>query len=183
MGNLLVKIPRSNLPDYLYADNGEEFGGKSWLKVKELRRLIAGLGFRLIQNYKVHPEENAYLKRSPRADDGEFFISRILKIKSEDDLLEEALSYLYYDNNIREYSALDYQTPYPYLKRKLPEADDKIRFARPIILDEAAVELDPWSGDNVLTQYPRTKNFIKNFFLLVCFFCCWAVRIPMASTE
>ena len=25
-------------------DNGEEFGGKSWMKVKELRRLIAGFG-------------------------------------------------------------------------------------------------------------------------------------------
>ncbi|MBP8591523.1 C39 family peptidase [Candidatus Shapirobacteria bacterium] len=127
-----------------------------WLKVKELRRLIAGLGFRLIQNCKSHPEENAHLKRSPRADDGEFSIPRILKIK----ILEETLSYLYYDNNIREYSALDYQTPYPYLKRKPPEGDDKIRFARPIILDEAVVELGPWSGDNVLAQHHYIYKFL-----------------------
>ena len=35
-------------------DNGEEFGGKSWMKVKDLRKLIAGFGCRLIQNHKGH---------------------------------------------------------------------------------------------------------------------------------
>jgi len=38
-------------------DNGEEFGGKSWMKVKELRKLTAGFGCRLIQNHKGHCEE------------------------------------------------------------------------------------------------------------------------------
>ncbi|MBP8591499.1 hypothetical protein KBI33_03510 [Candidatus Shapirobacteria bacterium] len=102
------------------ADNGEEFGGKSWLKVKELRRLIAGLGFRLIQNYKSHPEENAHLKRSPRADDEEFSIPRILKIKSKDGPLEETFSYFYYYNNVRKHSSPGHQTSYQYLKGKLP---------------------------------------------------------------
>ena len=45
-------------------DHGEEFGGKSWFKVQELRKLIAGFGRRLIQNHKGHPEENAHLKRT-----------------------------------------------------------------------------------------------------------------------
>lgn len=134
-------------------DNGEEFGGKSWLKVRELRRLIAGFGCRLIQNHKRHPEENAHLERSHRTDDEEFYIPRVLKIKSQDDLLEEALSYLYYYNNIREHSSLGYQTPYQYLKRKLPDIDDKIRYAYPIMLDKVAVELGPWSGYNVLAQH------------------------------
>jgi len=134
-------------------DNGEEFGGESWMKVKELRKLLRGFGCRLIQNHKGHPEENAHLERSHRTDDDEFYIPRVLKIKSEKDLLNEALGYLYYYNNIREHSALDYQTPYQYLKMKLPEIDDKIRFTCPIMLDKIAVELGSWSGYNVLAHH------------------------------
>jgi len=63
-------------------DHGEEFGGKSWMKVKELRKLISGFGCYLIQNHKGHPEENAHLERSHRTDDEEFYIPRVLSIKS-----------------------------------------------------------------------------------------------------
>jgi hypothetical protein len=57
-------------------DNGEEFGGKSWMKVKELRKPTRGFGCRIIQNHKGHPEENAYLGRSHKTDDEEFYIPR-----------------------------------------------------------------------------------------------------------
>ena len=40
----------------LTVDHGEEFGGKSWLKIIELRKLISGFGCRLIQNHKGHCE-------------------------------------------------------------------------------------------------------------------------------
>jgi len=134
-------------------DNGEEFGGKSWMKVAELRKLIRGFGCRLIQNHKGHPEENAHLERSHKTDDQEFYIPRVLEIKSEDDLLNEALRYLYYYNNLREHSSLAYQTPFAYLKQQLPHLDDTIRYVPPLILDEVAVKLGPWSGYNVLAQY------------------------------
>src|SRR4030042_2428723 len=62
------------------ADNGEEFGGKSWMKVRELRKLIGGFGCRLIQNHKGHCEENAHAERSHRTDDDEFHIPRVLAI-------------------------------------------------------------------------------------------------------
>ncbi len=74
-------------------DNGEEFGGKSWMKVTELRKLIRGFGCRLIQNHKGHCEENAHIERSHRTDDEEFYIPRVLQIKSEADLLNEAMGY------------------------------------------------------------------------------------------
>jgi transposase InsO family protein len=135
-------------------DNGEEFGGRSWLKVKELRKLIRGFGCRLIQNHKGHPEENAHLERSHRTDDEEFYIPRVLQIKSKKDLLNEALGYIYYYNNVREHSSLDYQIPYQYLKMQLPEIDDNIRYVQPIILDDVSVKLGPWSGYNVLAHHP-----------------------------
>lgn len=79
-------------------DHGEEFGGKSWLKVQELRKLIAGEGassFRTTRacperSRRGHPQENAHLERSHRTDDDrrsaledEFYIPRVLTFTSE----------------------------------------------------------------------------------------------------
>jgi len=134
-------------------DHGEEFGGQSWLKVQELRKLIAGFGCKLVQNHKGHPEENAHLERSHRTDDEEFYIPRTFALTSEEKLLEEATGYLYYYNTLREHSSLGYRTPYFYLKEHAPELDDEIRFVVPILLDNLAVALGPWSGYHVLAQH------------------------------
>ena len=139
-------------------DNGEEFGGKSWLKVRELRKLISGFGCRLIQNHKGHCEENAHLERSHRTDDDEFYIPRVMAIKSEADLLHEAMGYIYYYDNVRENSALNYSTPFSVLKAQLPDIDDKIRFVIPILLDKVSVQLGPWSGYNVLAHHHVAKT-------------------------
>ena len=134
-------------------DNGEEFGGKSWMKVRDLRKLISGFGCRLIQNHKGHCEENAHLERSHRTDDEEFYIPRVMQIKSEADLLDEAMGYIYYYDNVRGHSSLNYRTPFAHLKSQLPDIDDKIRFVIPVFLDNVSVTLGPWSGYHVLAQY------------------------------
>src|SRR3972149_4476056 len=134
-------------------DHGEEFGGQSWFKVQELRKLIAGFGCALIQNHKGHPEENAHLERSPLTDDREFYIPRAFQLTSPQRLLEEATGYLYYYNTLREHSSLDYRTPFQTLKAQLPQVDDRIRFVVPILLDTVAVQLGPWSGYYVLAQH------------------------------
>ena len=120
------------------------------MKVKELRKLIAGFGCRLIQNHKGHCEENAHLERSHRTDDEEFYIPRIFKIRCEDDLLDESMGYIYYYNNVREHSALNYQPPFQVLKLGLPGIHDSIRYTIPVLLDYAAVSIGPWCGYNVL---------------------------------
>jgi transposase len=134
-------------------DNGEELGGKSPLKIRDLRKLISGFGCRLIQNRKGHPEENAHLERSHRTDDDEFYKLRALAFHNEQDLLDEALGYIYYYNNLREHSSLDYATPFAYLKQKSPHIDDQIRCFQPFILDDVSVSLGQWSGYNLLTQH------------------------------
>jgi len=145
-------------------DNGEEFGGKSWMKVKQLRKLIAGFGCRLIQNNKGHCEENAHVERSHRTDDDEFYIPRSFEFHNEAALLDEAMGYMYYYNNVREHSSLDYKTPFQALKEKLPQVKDSIRYIIPVMLDKAAVEIGPWSGYNVLAQHPIPIAFILYFF-------------------
>lgn len=148
-------------------DNGEEFGGKSWMKVQDLRKMIAGFGCRLIQNHKGHCEENAHLERSHRTDDDEFYIPRAFDLVSESSLLNESLGYIYYYNNLREHSALNYQTPFHILKQRLPEVDDAIRYTIPVLLDVAAVKIGPWSGYNVLAQNPFAGRGIVKF-IAVC---------------
>jgi len=137
-------------------DHGEEFGGQSWLKLTELRKLIKGFGCRLIQNHKGHCEENAHVERSHRTDDDEFYIPRASHLDSEQDLLDEALGYIYYYNNVREHSSLGYKTPFAHLMEQQPEIVDSIRTVIPIMLDQVAVALGPWSGYNVLAQHLRT---------------------------
>ena len=134
-------------------DNGEEFGGRSWYKLRELRKLLAGFGCKVIQNRKGHPEENAHLERSHRTDDDEFYKIRALAICSERDLIEEATNYIHYYNNFREHSSLDDQTPFAYLRHQLPQLDVSLRFVQPLILDDVSVALGPWSGYNVLAQH------------------------------
>ena len=151
----VISFLRSNgvaCPIVFTVDNGEEFGGKSWLKIKELRKLISGFGCRLIQNHKGHPEENSQLERSHHTDDDEFYIPRILKIKSEEDLLKEAFNYIYYYDNVREHSSLDNQTPFAYMKNQLPEIGGNIKYPIPILLDKVSIQLGPWSGYHVLAQ-------------------------------
>ncbi|MDF1519648.1 MAG: integrase core domain-containing protein, partial [Brevefilum sp.] len=124
------------------------------------RKLIAGFGCRLIQNRKGHCEENAHVERSHRTDDDEFYIPRSLHFINENSLLEESLGYIYYYNNVREHSSLDYQTPFQTLKQCLPNIDENIRCTIPVLLDDAAVNIGPWSGYNVLAQHLLTTNFI-----------------------
>jgi transposase len=133
-------------------DNGEEFGGKSWMKIVELRKLIAAFGCNLIQNHKGHSEENAHIERSHRTDDDEFYIPRVLQVKNEKDLLYEAHGYIYYYNNLREHSSLDDKTPFEYLKEQLPKINDDMKYSQPIFLDNVSTSIGDWSGYNVLAQ-------------------------------
>jgi len=146
-------------------DHGEEFGGKSWMKIKELRKLISAFNCRLIQNRKGHPEDNSHLERSHRTDDEEFYIPRVFKIKSEKDLLRESLNYIYYYDCVREHSSLNDKSPFQRLKEQIPKLDDTIKLVPPIILDQVSTKIGSWGGYNVLAQNPDFISFTKLFIL------------------
>jgi len=142
-------------------DHGEEFGGKSWFKLTELRKLLSGFGCKLVQNHLHHPEENAHLERSHRTDDDEFYIPRILKINSRQELFMEAFNYNYYYNAVRKHSGIDRETPVQRLFKQEPHLDARIKFVPPLILDNISVDLGDWSGYHLLAQH-RILNCILN---------------------
>jgi transposase len=133
-------------------DHGEEFGGRSWLKLIELRKLLSGFGCRFIQNHLKHPEENSQLERSHRTDDDEFYIPRILDIKDRQTFYREALNYIYYYNNVRKHSGIGRISPFKYLSLQMPQLDARIRIVPPLFLDNISVDLGPWSGYHLLAQ-------------------------------
>lgn len=133
-------------------DHGEEFGGNSWLKVVELKKLLSGFGCSLIQNRIKHPEENSQLERSHRTDDDEFYIPRILAIPNRQTFYKEALNYIYYYNNVRKHSGINRRTPFQHLYSQMPNIDDRIRIVPPIFLDNISVDLGSWSGYHLLAQ-------------------------------
>lgn len=146
-------------------DRGEEFGGKSWLKIVELKKLLSGFGCSLIQNRPKSPQENAHLERSHRTDDDEFYIPRILAINDTKDLFSEAFNYLYYYNVVRRHTSLNRKTPYQHLMEHEPTLDATIKFVPPLILDNVSISLGPWSGYHVLAQYHHVQNVLLSKLL------------------
>lgn len=139
-------------------DRGEEFGGKSWLKVIELKKLLSGFGCSFIQNHKASPQENAHIERSHRTDDDEFYIPRLLSIPDPKAFFFEAMNYLYYYNNVRKHSSLARASPWQYLTKTVSYLDARIRFVPPIFLDYLSANLGDWSGYHVLAQH-RFVNY------------------------
>jgi transposase len=145
------------VPIVFTVDRGEEFGGQSWLKLVELRKLLSGFGCSIIQNHAASPQENAHVERSHRTDDEEFYIPRLLSIHSQKDFFLEAMNYLYYYNVVRKHSSLQRRSPWQHLTATAPDLDAKIRFVPPILLDDIAVQLGDWSGYHLLAHHPSPK--------------------------
>lgn len=150
-------------------DHGEEFGGRSWLKIIELKKLLAGFNCRIIQNNLKHPEENAHLERSHRTDDDEFYIPKIQTIRDKQQFYKEALNYIYYYNNVRKHSSLGRLTPFQYMHSQMQTIDDRIRIVPPLFLDNISVELGPWSGYHVLAQYHMIQKRLNKVAIVAGF--------------
>jgi hypothetical protein len=76
-----------------------------------------------------------------------------MQITSEQKLLDEALTYVYYYNNVREHSSLDYHTPFEALRAQLPDVAADIRCPPPFLLDAVSTAIGPWTGYHLLAPH------------------------------
>jgi len=141
-------------------DHREEFGGKSWYKITEPRKLLSGFGCKLIQNHPRHPKKNAHLERSHRTDDDEFYIPRILKITNRQETFTKAFNYMYYYNAVRKHSGINRETPVQCLFRQEQHLDARIKYVPPLILGNFSVSLGDWSGYHLLAQHQDILEFV-----------------------
>lgn len=138
-------------------DWGEEFGGKSRQKVRDINKLFKPLGATVYQNHKGHSEENGFVERSHRTDDEEFYIPRLSTIKNNNQFFLEALNWQWYYNTKRSHTGdgMNDLTPYQKLQKQYFWIPKDICTFPPLILDNISTNIGPWGGYNQLAHYQR----------------------------
>lgn len=110
---------------YIQTDNGEEWGGKSLRKFKNLNKYFSKFNVELKRIPKGKKEYNAFVERSHRTDDEEFYIPYIKQVKNIQDFLTLAKWWIYYYNTYRMHFGknLKGKTPYSQLSQyhKMPK--------------------------------------------------------------
>lgn len=120
--------------------------------------MLASFGCSFIQSHTGSLQENAHVERSDRTDDEQFYIPRLLSIRSPKAFFFEAMNYLYYYNVVRKHSALVRASPWQFLAGNNPHLHTKIKFAPPVFPDSISVQLGDWSGYHVLA-HPQNHGF------------------------
>lgn len=119
-------------------DWGEEFGGKSPRKLAQLQRqLFDPLGVLRTHIHKGQSQENAFVERSHRTDDEEFYIPWLAHCPHTENFLYRAFHYLYTYNTARPHQGhgMDHLTPWQKLKSLQPEIQPQIAAFPPLLLD------------------------------------------------
>lgn len=145
-------------------DWGEEFGGKSLKKLAQLQKeFLTPLGVNLMRIRKGHKEDNAFVERSHRTDDEEFYVPQGKKFKDKENFLYFALKYIWRYNTDREHTGrgMDGKTPLRRLKELYSHLNQNICLFPPFILDEIAPQI--WSGPgNDLLDMHLFSHKIRN---------------------
>jgi transposase len=154
----------------IQTDWGEEFGGKSGKKIAWMNQLLAPLGAEITRIYQGRVEQNAYVERSHKTDDEDFYIPYGLEIKDTNSLFLMAYSWLRYYNTKREHAGdnLDNTIPIEYAQKIMPELSHNIALFPPVILDNISCSSYWKSGKDVCSNYKRRKQCFR-LFIIFCF--------------
>lgn len=123
-------------PINIQSDGGVEFAASSRGSFeRNLKDIFEPLGVTRGVIRKGHPEDNAFVERSHRTDDEEFYIPYLTTIKNEKDLLKRALWWQKIYNLHRPHGGIGDLTPYEKLKSLGYIASEEICLLPPLILD------------------------------------------------
>jgi transposase len=142
-------------------DWGEEFGGSSLKKLARLqKRILTPLGVNLMRIRKGHREDNAFVERSHRTDDEEFYIPSGKRFRDKENFLYFALKYIWRYNTDREHfgKGMEGRTPLRKLKESYSHLNQNICLFPPFILDEIAPQIWSRPGNDLLDMYLFKKE-------------------------
>ncbi len=143
-------------------DWGEEFGGKSPRKLGQWQSQYFDPLDVLRTHIRLgHSEDNAYVERSHRTDDEEFYIPWLHQCANTENFLYRAFHYLYTYNVHRPHQGrgMDCLSPWQKLKILQPELQEQIAAFPPLLLD-------PLSAQNPLASpTPKTVQHVQATYL------------------
>ena len=123
-------------PIHMQTDGGVEFAASSPGSFERNNKdVFKPLGVTRSIIRKNHPEDNAFVERSHRTDDEEFYVPYLLMIKSEKDFLKRGIWWESIYNLERPHQGIDNLTPYEKLKSLGYTSPQEICLFPPLILD------------------------------------------------
>ncbi len=147
---------------HLQHDGGIEFSAtqeKSFKRSQENFFDLLGVRRSLIR--KGHPEDNAFVERSHRTDDEEFYSIKGLKMKNEKEMIQLLSEWIARYNTERKHQGLNDLTPLEYLKSIKPEIHPAIALFPPLILD--SLETLPLFQRSFLPCYKIDQNVVNYY--------------------
>lgn len=140
-------------------DWGNEFGGPSprmWLELQ--RNVFDPMNCELLKIRKRNWKDNAYVERTHRTDDEEFYVPKLLEIPSYEEHFPMAWGYVWHFNTQRPHDGhhMEGQTPAQRLRAFCPSVPDAF-FAFPPIL------LDAVSSSKLFIKAPSVHEPIANY--------------------
>lgn len=123
---------------YIQTDWGNEYGGHSIRTWKLMQKdIFSPRNAFLLKIRKRKWIDNAFVERTHRTDDEEFYIPKLPFISNLDDLLKYAWGWITFFNTKRPHygKGINGRTPAQLLRNLAPYVDERICFLPPVILD------------------------------------------------
>lgn len=140
---------------YLQSDWGKEFGGPSvriWNKIQ--KEVLEPRNSEMLKIRKSRWTDNAYVERTHRTDDEEFYIPKLLQIYTLEDLFKWSYGYVVHFNTKRPHYGkhMHENTPLQMLSKLAPSISKTICRLPPIVLDLV-------SSDSLFIKEEAQKQF------------------------
>ena len=160
---------------HIQHDGGKEFSAlqeKSFKRAQKYFFDLLGVTRSLIR--KGHAEDNAYVERSHRTDDEEFYTLKGLEMKTLKKMLELLSEWIIRYNIKRRHQGLNDLTPLEYLKSIKPEIHPAIALFPPLILDSLETlplfqtqNIPTYKIDQNVVDYYQVAKIKREFYFLI----------------
>ncbi len=140
---------------FFQTDWGEEFGGKSLAKLARLQKgTFDLLRVQLLRIRKRQWKDNAYVERTHRTDDEEFYVPTLQSITGLEEHFLQALKYLYTFNCLRPHfgKPMPGKTPSERVQELYPGLTKHFYLFPPVVLDYISAQ-EPFIGGHDLLAY------------------------------